>query len=202
MSILFRPLHLLFAVIPQIAIFYDLTHGYRDLANYYSTFTILMNTIATVMFLILFIVGPKYKAAWIDSLRGAVTGYLLVLGAIYFVLLRNLPDDPTAPTIPLVNHTLHYLMQGIAFFDWIAFPPKNRLAISNFVKWLLFPLAFVAYTLVRGRIVIWYPYPFLDPVNGYLPMVPTLATMVVAGLVLSVLIILLGNELMLKKRNG
>lgn len=200
-TFLFRPLHLLFAIIPQIAIYYDLTHGYRDLANYYSTFTILTNTIATFVFLIMVIVGPKYKLRWLDSVRGAMTGYLLILGAIYFLLLRNLPDDPAAPTISAVNHTLHYAMQVIAILDWIIFPPKNKLSFSNAIKWIVFPLLFVLYTLIRGRIVNWYPYPFLDPANGYLQMLPTLFVMIVAGLVLSVVLIALGRALMLKKGN-
>jgi hypothetical protein len=34
---------------------------------------------------------------------------------------------------------------------------------------MAFPLVWLAYTLVRGPIVDWYPYPFLNPANvgGY-----------------------------------
>ena len=32
--------------------------------------------------------------------------------------------------------------------------------------WLAFPLVWTGLTLVRGAIDGWYPYPFLDPVNG------------------------------------
>jgi hypothetical protein len=32
----------------------------------------------------------------------------------------------------------------------------------------VFPFVFLAYTLVRGPLVDWYPYPFLDPrQHGY-----------------------------------
>lgn len=30
----------------------------------------------------------------------------------------------------------------------------------------LFPLAFLVYTLIRGPLAHWYPYPFLDPSHG------------------------------------
>ena len=34
--------------------------------------------------------------------------------------------------------------------------------------WVVYPLTYAAYTLVRGPIVLWYPYPFLDPAqHGY-----------------------------------
>jgi hypothetical protein len=29
--------------------------------------------------------------------------------------------------------------------------------------WLAFPLAYFAYSLIRGAAVGWYPYPFIDP---------------------------------------
>lgn len=29
--------------------------------------------------------------------------------------------------------------------------------------WLSFPLAYIAYTLVRGAVVNWYPYFFVNP---------------------------------------
>ena len=34
--------------------------------------------------------------------------------------------------------------------------------------WLLVPLTFFAYSLIRGAIVDWYPYPFIDVgLHGY-----------------------------------
>jgi len=30
------------------------------------------------------------------------------------------------------------------------------------LAWLLYPLAYLVYTLIRGAQVDWYPYPFLD----------------------------------------
>ena len=35
--------------------------------------------------------------------------------------------------------------------------------------WLIYPLAYVAYTLAHGAVMNWYPYPFLDVTQlGYL----------------------------------
>ncbi|MCW2602206.1 MAG: hypothetical protein JWN61_341, partial [Pseudonocardiales bacterium] len=34
--------------------------------------------------------------------------------------------------------------------------------------WLIFPLGYLIYSLVRGPIADWYPYPFMDPdEHGY-----------------------------------
>ncbi len=29
--------------------------------------------------------------------------------------------------------------------------------------WLIFPVVYVVYSLIRGPVADWYPYPFLDP---------------------------------------
>ena len=35
--------------------------------------------------------------------------------------------------------------------------------MSDLRAWLIFPIVYVVYSLVRGPIADWYPYPFLDP---------------------------------------
>ncbi len=47
--------------------------------------------------------------------------------------------------------------------DWILFSPWTRRSFLAALGWLLAPLAYFAYSLVRGPIAHWYPYPFLDP---------------------------------------
>jgi hypothetical protein len=46
--------------------------------------------------------------------------------------------------------------------DWVANPPARTIGWSQARWWLVFPVVFVAYSLVRGAFVDWYPYPFLD----------------------------------------
>jgi hypothetical protein len=42
-------------------------------------------------------------------------------------------------------------------------PPRQSITVQKAFVWLLFPVAWLAYTLYRAQIVHWYPYPFLDP---------------------------------------
>ena len=43
-----------------------------------------------------------------------------------------------------------------------------RLTFRRALVWVVFPMAYLAYSLVRGAITGWYPYPFLDPrEHGY-----------------------------------
>jgi hypothetical protein len=48
---------------------------------------------------------------------------------------------------------------------------------------VLFPLAWLAYTLLRGPVVTWYPYPFIDVItHGYVRVVANV--LVVAALLI------------------
>ena len=65
-----------------------------------------------------------------------------------------------------VDVVLHKIFPIVVVLDWILDPPMTRLTFRDALLWLVFPLAWIGLTLVRGAIDGWYPYPFLDPANG------------------------------------
>lgn len=134
--------------------------------NFFSFFTILSNIFAAVMLICSAICTYRNRSnVALDVLRGASTLYMALTGVVFAVLLSDL--DPSLLTaVPWDNTVLHYIMPIVLFVDWIIDPPKSRLRYRHAAMWLLFPLAYLAYSLVRGPIVNWYPYPFLDPTNG------------------------------------
>jgi hypothetical protein len=71
--------------------------------------------------------------------------------------------------LPWVNFVLHYLMPVVVILDWIVLPPPARLGVNDLLLCLIFPAIYLSYILIRGNIVGWYPYPFLNPANvgGY-----------------------------------
>ena len=51
---------------------------------------------------------------------------------------------------------------------------------------LVYPVAYGAYSLIRGPIVDWYPYPFLDPrVHGYPYVTVMMIFVAIVGLALA-----------------
>lgn len=42
-------------------------------------------------------------------------------------------------------------------------PPSRPVKVRWVLIWLLYPLAYLAYSLIRGAQVGGYPYPFFDP---------------------------------------
>lgn len=45
---------------------------------------------------------------------------------------------------------------------WLVHVPKASLRWTQPVAWLVYPLAYLMWTLLRGASVDWYPYPFVD----------------------------------------
>ncbi len=193
MRFLIRIVHLFFAVLPIYAIGFDLSHGSHNIANYFSHFTILSNVVTSCVFFYLAVLGTDKKGPTIDSVRGASLGYLVVSSAVYFLLLQNIY---ASPPIAWVNAVLHKIMPAVAVFGWLIFPPRTSLKLSESFKWLAFPIFYLAYTLIRGGILDYYPYPFLDPgTSGGLSVFIYCVVIAISGLILSAVIIVLGNKL-------
>jgi hypothetical protein len=54
------------------------------------------------------------------------------------------------------------VIPAAAVVDWLADPPRSRFGWKVAGGWLTYPVAWFAYTLIRGSLVGWYPYPFVD----------------------------------------
>jgi hypothetical protein len=160
-----------FALLGLTAVTVQLTHLLTNVpeakaSNFLSYFTIESNIIA---FTTLAIAGTHAwrgtSPRWLELLRGAATVYMTITGIVYNLLLSNI--DVNTP-IPWVNVVLHYTIPTIMVIDWLVDLPKTRIPLRTSLIWLGFPLLYLVYSLIRGPIVDWYPYPFLDPrPSGY-----------------------------------
>ena len=123
-------------------------------ANHFSYFTVLSNVFAAIVAL-LGVFSPVSA-----QIRGAAVLYMATTGVVYALLLRGV--DVQTPAY--ANWVLHVIVPILVVVEWLVAPERTKRAWT----WLAFPLVYVAYTLVRGPIVGWYPYPFLDPrPHGY-----------------------------------
>lgn len=59
--------------------------------------------------------------------------------------------------------TLHGVLPAAFLLDWLIDRGKTVLPWRSMLYWLIFPLLYCFYSLVRGPISGWYPYYFLDP---------------------------------------
>lgn len=135
------------------------------LGNFFSFFTILSNILGTLVFLAGGAALAAGRRSVPDLLRGAAALYLVITGIVYGIALAHY-DTPEV--IPWVNVVVHRVTPAVFAADWLIDPPRRAPRFPRALVWLIFPLLYLLYTLLRGAVVDWYPYPFLDPrVHGY-----------------------------------
>lgn len=148
------------ALVAQLAI--GLSRSGLTVANFFSFFTVLSNASAVVMLTMLAMSPTRDGSAGFAVFRGAVTVYMTVTGLVYAVILYPTLADVAVPE-PWIDWSIHVIGPLALALDWLFNPPVAEIEISAIGWWLLFPAAYLVYSLVRGPIVDWYPYPFLDP---------------------------------------
>lgn len=180
-ALFYRILRVVFGVLGAVALAWiplrDLHEGAFSLGNYFSFFTIQSNVLGVLVLLIGGLVDPQ-SHRW-QVVRGATTLYLLITGVIYAVLLANID---VMLTDRWINDVMHRVLPIVLVADWVLVPARARVALSPrlIALWLVYPLIYGAYTLIRGPLVDWYPYPFIDPRGqGYISL--TIGLIVLTG---------------------
>ena len=81
-------------------------------------------------------------------------------GVVHFFFLRPLLDLDGADL--LADRLLHMIVPLLAVLGWLLVGPRDRVDRADLAPFLVLPLIWIGYTLVRGAAVDWYPYPFID----------------------------------------
>ena len=118
-------------------------------------FTILAN-IAVVVAFSLLAIGRKLS----PPILGGLVLAILLVGVVAFTLLRGLLDLSGGAL--LADTILHKVTPVLVALWWLAFAPKRRLRWKHPLRWALFPLAYLPYALVRGKVEGVYAYPFIN----------------------------------------
>lgn len=139
--------------------------GIFNPANFFSYFTVQVNIIVFVVFLLSALFIALNKAKKLDVLRTATTVYIVIVGVGFSILLSGL-ENVVLTAVPWDNTVLHYIIPVAVFVDYLIDRPKTKMSFKKLLVWLLFPIAYVTYSLIRGAVGGWYPYPFLNPNNS------------------------------------
>ncbi len=153
--------------------------------DFFSYFTVEANTLAVISLVASsFAVATRVRDRRLDYFRGAVTLYMTTTILIFIVLLSGYPSKELT-AVPWDNTVLHYIMPIVIMIDWLIAGARQAIRYRWALCWLAFPLGYLAYSLIRGPIAKWYPYPFMNPsTHGY---VGVAITSVVIAVVLAVI---------------
>ena len=160
------------------------------LVSFFSYFTVLSNTlVATVLTCAL---TSRESAArrwflqpWVSS---GIAVSITLVGLAYNVLLRHLWHPEGWQW--LADELLHDVMPLLFLAWWWVCVPKGTLGLRHIALWVIYPLAYFAYALLRGHLLATYPYPFIDVDTLGYPQVFVNAGGLLAGFVLIALLVI------------
>lgn len=155
----------------------DLTYGtftWVELPGYFTPLAALTGVVALVAAAVTGPHGPR----WVSVLRMNAATYLVIVGAVYWTLLA----DMASPMFPWANLVLHGGAGLILLADWLLLGEPVRLPVWSVWTVVSLPAVWLAYLGVRAGIDGWLPYAFLDPANGVVRTVTTMAVIFGVGL--------------------
>ena len=130
--------------------------------RYFSYFTILTNLLVAICCTAL-LTNRNSKIKSFFSRQNTLTAvavYITVVGLVYNSILRFLWNPQGLQWI--VDELLHSVIPLLFIVFWILIVPKGKFQWKNVLAWLLYPLIYLVFVLLRGLPSSFYPYPFID----------------------------------------
>lgn len=174
------------AIITQITD--QLLNDAFDPAGYFGYFTIQSGLMNVVVLSVGGVLALRLAAEpeLLARVRMSTLSYAVITGVVYNLLLRNLPPDGSFVGIAWPNEVLHVWAPILILLDWLVAPGRPALAWKRIWFALIYPLAWLAYALLRGTFTNWWTYPFLNPNEpGGWPSV-LLYIVVIAGVIVGI----------------
>ena len=138
--------------------------------EYFSYFTIESSLINIVVFVVGGLMALRLPTDTVlyTTVRMSALTYAVVTAGVYNLLLRGLPYSGTFEGLQWPNEIIHVWVPLFLLLDWLFSPGRPALPWKSLRLVVVFPIAWLIYTLMRGaasggRI---YPYPFLDPATA------------------------------------
>lgn len=134
----------------------------HTIIRFFSYFTILTNSLVAIYFTCLWLFANTKAGQFFKkfSTTTAITVYILVVGIIYNLLLRNI--WVVTGWGKVADELLHSFIPLYFLMHWFFFTERKRLVWKDALNWLLYPIGYFIYTLIRGTITNTYPYPFIN----------------------------------------
>ncbi|WP_166358646.1 Pr6Pr family membrane protein [Pseudomonas akapageensis] len=154
------------------------------LINFFSYFTVLSNTLAAVVLSYAsfgreggakrFFLSPRVSTG--------IAASTTLVAIAYSLLLRHLWQPQGWQW--LADELLHDVMPVIYLLYWWQCVAKGSLRLGHLLVWLIYPILYFGYALLRGDWIGVYQYPFLDVARLGYGQVFTNALAIMLGFVL------------------
>lgn len=180
---------LIFCILGWTSIVISLTMAYEAViagssaldvyGNMFSYYTIQTNVIVATWFSLAIIYAKKEDkpAVMGPIVRGAINLYITVTFLGFAVLLSFL-YQPTG-IAAFTNLISHYIIPIAFIVDWLVTGHDTEYEWKHLVYYPIYPAGYLIYCLIRGAIINFYPYYFIDPNYLGIPLLIIVITVLV-----------------------
>ena len=138
------------------------------LVSFFSFFTVLTNLWVAVVLTWELTARPSPARRWflLPSVSSGIAVSIALVSLAYNLLLRHLWQPEGWQFV--ADELLHDVVPLLYIAYWCRWVPKGNLRLGHIGLWMIYPLVYFAYVLLRGDLLAAYPYPFIDVANlGY-----------------------------------
>lgn len=134
--------------------------GVFDPTRFFGYFTILTGCLSVLVMLAVAALPTKWwRSAVLDYALGAMTLYLTITIIVYYTLESPWPNwrlDTWSP--------VHVAAPIVALLMWFVLHRPNPAHLKMWwpLSWMVYPLVYAVWSIIRGMKDGWYPYGFLN----------------------------------------
>lgn len=160
------------------------------LVSFFSYFTVLTNTLVATVLTCEWTSRDSAARRWFLQpwVSSGIAVSIAVVGLAYSLLLRHLWHPEGWQW--LADELMHDVMPLLFLAWWFYCVPKGTLRLWHIALWVIYPLVYFAYALLRGHLLAAYPYPFIDVDTLGYPQVFANAGGLLAGFVVIALVLI------------
>jgi len=164
--------------------------------RFFSFFTILTNSLVAIYFALSLL---KKKSGYLSIIHKpgtltAITVYITIVGLVYQIILRHI-WEPTGIQM-IVDELLHSIIPILVIVFWYLYEEGISVTYKQIPQWLIYPIIYLIYILMRGHFSAFYPYPFVDVGSlGLSKVLTNSAGLIVLFICMSALFIKLGKTI-------
>ena len=132
------------------------------LISFFSFFTVLTNTLVVVVLSYALVSRDSAAKRFFlaPPVSSAIAASIIVVSLAYNLLLRHLWSPQGFQFI--ADELLHDVMPVLFVVYWWRCVPKGFLRLKHIGAWVIYPVLYFAYVLLRGHLLGQYQYPFID----------------------------------------
>ncbi len=134
----------------------------QRIVKFFSFFTILTNLLVALSLTVFLLLPQSGLGKFFSrpSVKSAIALYIAIVGIVYNLALRQLWNPEGFQLIAdVILHTAIPIMYVVY---WFIFVPKGELNWTNPISWLIYPLIYFPYVVIRGALTNHNPYYFID----------------------------------------